>query len=267
MKTTFRFAMLTFVLALSFASCGPDPVTPDNGNSTLRERVILYSVDGVEMWLTLENDKQWDTLLDLFCNYAREGKVVTFYNISHNRTFSDKRGDATKRAISFSTTNRDEMMAWMKEMEKQGRTVSVSYDSGTGRWNGVAYTSNPANQTSNLILGTWKLEEMVVVPLDSDGNFQDTSHFVSGGDGGTMLYTFFPNDTLELTFTSAGGGTSVTESALWNLTSEGELSSELLPNNGLWNVNWITSGTMVISQTALSPEAGNLYYQLQFGKQ
>lgn len=267
MKTILRFTTLTVMLALSFAACGPEPVTPDDGNSDSRERVVLYSVDAVEMRQTLETDKEWDALLDLFCSYAQEGKVVKFYNTSHAQTFSDKNSCNTKRAISFSTTNRDEMVAWMKEMEKQGRTVSVSFDSSTGRWNGMAYASNPSNLTSNLILGTWKLEEMVVTPMDPNGNTQDTSYFVIGENGGTLFYTFFANDTLEMTLVGAGSDITVTERALWNLTSEGELSSDLLPNSGLWNVNWITSGNLVISQTASSPETGSHYYQLQFEKQ
>ena len=267
MKTILRFTTLTLMLALSFAACGPEPVTPDDGNTDSRKRVVLYAVDDVEMQQTLETNKEWDALLDLFCSYAQEGKMVKFYNTSYTQTFSDKSNCNAKRAISFSTTNRDEMVAWMKEMEKQGRTVSVSFDSSTGRWNGMAYASNPANQTSNLILGTWKLEEMVVTPTDPNGNTQDSSYFVIGENGGALFYTFFDNDTLELTFTGIGNDITVTERALWNLTSEGELSSDLLPNSGLWNVNWITSGNLVISQTAVSQESGSHYYQLQFEKQ
>lgn len=265
MRTTLRFTTLAFLAALSVAACHR-PVTSEEENTEPKERVIVYSVDASEVRQTLENEEEWNTLLDLFCDYAKEGMTVTFYNMSQPHISSGKGTGGAKSTIRFSTTSSEEMKAWMKEMEQQGRTVSVSYDSGTGRWNGVAYATNPANYTSNLILGSWKLEELVVGKIDSEGHLQDTSHYVYDHTMGSLCYTFFPNDTSMLV-TTVADGSSFVEYAPWSLTAEGELHNTLLPNNGLWNVNWITSVTMIISQTASSYGKGNTYYQLQFERQ
>ena len=86
----------------------------------------------------LETDAEWQELLDRFCDYAEEGSTVTFYNA--NRA---TKGVAAKNATTFSTTSRDEMKRWMAQMEDQGLTVTVTYDSETGIWNGTAYATAP----------------------------------------------------------------------------------------------------------------------------
>ena len=42
------------------------------------------------------------------------------------------------------------------------------------------------------------------------------------------------------------------------------LNCDLLPNGVNWNVNWISTGTMIISRSDLGTAEGNHYYQLQF---
>jgi hypothetical protein len=57
---------------------------------------------------------------------------------------------------------------------------------------------------------------------------------------------------------------SVTDSGTWRLTSDGELSSEMLPNGVNWNVNWISPYSMILSRSDLGTDDGNYFYQLQF---
>ena len=47
---------------------------------------------------------------------------------------------------TYSTTSREEMKAWMKDMEKAGKTVSVKYNTETGTWSGTAYVNAPYHE-------------------------------------------------------------------------------------------------------------------------
>ena len=138
MKTTIKlFSLLTAMLM--FVACTPDPVEI--------ERDIVYTVDNTTTTVHLRNDTEFDALLDRFCDYAESGSTVTFYNAN-----SVAKG-STKDATQFSTTNREEMRRWMRRMENEGRTVTISYDSSTGTYNGMAYTPGPQPQSDWVDLG------------------------------------------------------------------------------------------------------------------
>lgn len=131
---------LTALLAtvLVFAACKTEPV------EVLQERDIVYAVGTDRNTAHLRTDAEWDALLEHFCNYAEGGSMVTFYNsVSHGSTVQKT---ATKDAVTYSTTSREEMKQWMRRMEDAGMTVTVTYDAGTGTWNGMAYASAPSSQ-------------------------------------------------------------------------------------------------------------------------
>lgn len=131
MKTIKFFALLAAVL--SFAACNKDK------EELRHERDIVYTVaEQATTTVHLTTEAEWDALLDQFCDYAEDGSSVTFRNA--NRTTKS----ATKEAVTFSTSDREEMKRWMAQMEDEGKTVTVTYDSQTGTWNGTAY----ANATS-----------------------------------------------------------------------------------------------------------------------
>ena len=98
-------------------------------------RDIVYTVDNSTTTVHLTTEEEFDALLDRFCDYAEGGSSVTFHNT--------KASKSAKEATTFSTTNREEMKAWMRRMEEQGMTVTVTYDPATGTWNGVAYATAP----------------------------------------------------------------------------------------------------------------------------
>ena len=129
MKTIVRlFALLAAVLTL--AACEKE------GNR--HERDIVYTVaEQTTTTVHLTTEAEWDALLDQFCDYAEGGSSVTFRNA--NRTTKS----TTKEAVTYSTNNRDEMKRWMAQMEAEGKTVTVTYDSQTGTWNGTAYANAP----------------------------------------------------------------------------------------------------------------------------
>lgn len=127
-----------------FAACestgGGDTVVPDGNHE------VVYILNSRVNRTTLTSDSEWDQLLDRFCDYTADGQTVTFYGRNQSAAAS-KRTSASKEATSISTTSRDEMKRWMKEMERAGKTVTVTYDEGTGTWNGTAYVNGPQAQT------------------------------------------------------------------------------------------------------------------------
>ena len=128
-------ALLSAVLM--FSACNPDPVEI--------ERDITYTVDTQTTTVHLKTDAEFDALLDRFCNYAESGSTVTFYNSGLQAAGSTK---GAKEAVTYSTTSRQDMKQWMRRMEAEGKTVTVTYDSGTGTYNGMAYANAPNPQNS-----------------------------------------------------------------------------------------------------------------------
>ena len=266
MKKTLKFAALLAIVMFAFSACERPGKDPDNNqvNNDPKERVIVYTVGNTENRQTLETEGEWDALLDVLCNQAQNGNKVTFYNMDQTTYLTGNKADNTKAAKTFSTTDRDEMKAWMKKMEKEGRTVVVTYNNGT--WTGMAYVSAPPATISNTIIGTWHFSCSVVSHIDSEGYLLGSDLYVPEDGGGSMYYTFYDNGTLTLTF-SGMDGTTASDNSTWTLSDDGELCSDLLPNGGCWNVNWITDNTMIMSRTDLGTEEGDLLYQLQFDRE
>ena len=133
---------LTFVLAamLCLTACEKNPESSD------KQRDITYTVDAKEHRVTTRTEAEWQALLDRFCDYAEDGSVVTFYGTQAPLPAKGGPSQAgslrtTKDATTFSTTDREAMKRWMARMEDEGKTVTVTYDSNTGTWNGMAYTT------------------------------------------------------------------------------------------------------------------------------
>lgn len=269
MKRICRITVMLVLSALCLMSCSKQENLNNNGNGDVnnnnKERVIVYTVGQSESQRALATEAEWDALLDQLCDQAQNGIEVTFYNMSPTTCHIGKSTNGPKSPVSISTTSRDEIKAWMKEMEEQGRTVRVTYDSATGTWNGVAYTTM-AYTATGIIIGNWHFNSIIVSHIGSNGDLQDSELYVPEEDGGSMYYNFSDNGNMVLTFNAMDGTTAV-DSASWTLTDEGRLYSELLPNGGYWDVNWITPSTMIISRIGLNDENDNLYYQMQFDRQ
>lgn len=119
-----------------------DPINTDQAC------MVVYTIDNQESHTTVKSESDWDVLLDQFCNYAYDGKTVTFYNLSsqpsdlHSGKGQIKSGTgATPTTIT--TSSRDEIKTWMRKMEQAGKTVNVTYDRNTGVWSGRAYAAAP----------------------------------------------------------------------------------------------------------------------------
>ena len=149
MKHTLKIFTLIAAL-LTMVAC-----EKDNENPVNHERDITYTIapaasaidNATTTTIHLETEAEWQALLDRFCDYAEEGSEVTFYNANHMATKS-----ATKDATTFSTTDREAMKRWMAQMEDEGKTVTVTFDSNTGTWNGTAYATAPSVGSGMLTL-------------------------------------------------------------------------------------------------------------------
>lgn len=159
MKNTLKIFTLIAAL-LTMVAC-----EKDNENPVNHERDITYTIapaasaidNATTTTIHLETEAEWQELLDRFCDYAEEGSEVTFYNANHKATKS-----ATKDATTFSTSDREAMKRWMAQMEDEGKTVTVTYDSQTGTWNGTAYANAPQPPQE----GDCYTGEIVFIPRD-----------------------------------------------------------------------------------------------------
>jgi thiamine biosynthesis lipoprotein ApbE len=185
MKTTIKLiALLANVLML--AACNKE------SSVATRERDITYTVttvgtqraaSAVDKTTTvhLETEAEWQALLDRFCDYAEDGSEVTFYNANHKAAKSP-----TKDATTFNTTDREAMKRWMAEMEDAGKTVTVTYNSNTGTWNGTAYTTAPQEQQEGCYTGVLVMHEfdqLISLQISTDSIliiFNNTTYYENG---------------------------------------------------------------------------------------
>jgi hypothetical protein len=187
------FAVLAVVFC--FASCEKTPVNVNHDPEEVsHERDIFYSVSEIPGMPSfsgttahLSTEAEWDALLDQFCEMARSGEQVTFCNTRPSvGTKGIKDNSTTPNTII--TQNRDELKAWMKEMEKAGRTINVTFDDGTGTWHGTACTClNPqAGQAEEMTcIGTLVLTGIPVV----DEPIQGTVWAIRTSDNSVYILT------------------------------------------------------------------------------
>ena len=139
MKTHVKIATL-LAAAILFAACGektPQTNVEHDIFYTVSESPAISMLGAGGNTVHLTTDDELDALLDLFCDYAQDGDQVMFCN-----TVRPQSKDATSSSpTSITTTNREELKTWMKEMEKMGKTVRITFDDGTGTWHGNAYVN------------------------------------------------------------------------------------------------------------------------------
>lgn len=145
MKTTFRLTAF-FAAILLLVSCtekSNEPVIIKQERDifyAVAENATLSVLSGNGTTTHLTTDDQWESLLDHFCDYAQGGEQVMFCN-THTGSQSLAKGTITDTPTSITTSDREELKAWMKAMETAGKTVIVTYNEGNGTWNGRAYAN------------------------------------------------------------------------------------------------------------------------------
>lgn len=253
---------ILFAATILLAACEKHKTAVTTNSDGTVERTVIYSVGKTENRSTMETDAEWDALLDQFLVQSKNGNEVVFYNLNLTTYGGNDNSDA-KDSRTITTSNREEIKAWMKQMEKEGLTVRVTYDDGTGTWNGVAYATAPSSNTSGMILGTWRLTTMIVVQNDDNEVVQNIDYF-EPIEGGNMMYYIFNSDGTILLNVNNADSVVATGNSTWTLSDNGILCSDLLPSGECWNVNWISSNTMILSHSDNDTPDGDLIYQLQF---
>jgi hypothetical protein len=208
MKTSLRILLLTALALLTACEKG----------GTVRQ--IVYTVDAAaEQHITTHGDAEFDALLERFCGYAEEGSTVTFRGA---RVGSPR----TKDVVTYSTTSRDEIKAWMRDMEAAGMTVTITYDSDTGTWNGTAYATAPPIVTGCITYATpYDVAEGAIVTLDTVNHiaYITTGHIPSG-----QMAIHFPTGK----FSYFRSGNRLLLHDYYSLTEAFEETLTITPSNG-----------------------------------
>ncbi len=211
MKHIIRLSILLAAL-FALAACHPEE------HEILRD--IVYSVDNAaEQHVTTHGDAEFDALLERFCGYAEEGSTVTF----HGARASSPR---TKDVVTYTTTSRDEIKAWMRDMEAAGMTVTVTYDSDTGTWNGTAYATAPQPATGCITYATpYDVAEGAIVTFDTVNHiaYITTGHIPSG-----QMEIHFPTGK----FSYFRSGNRLLLHDYYSLTEAFEETLTITPSNG-----------------------------------
>ena len=131
-------SVIGLIGVIGMMGCEKEKVTGSDEQSVIRD--IYYAVgpsflSGSSAHLTTE--AEWDALLDNFCNFAKEGEQVIFCGENHPQA----KGNNSDTPTSITTTDREELKVWMKEMEKAGKTVQITYNEDNGTWSGRAYAN------------------------------------------------------------------------------------------------------------------------------
>lgn len=148
MKKIFFILMgLTAIIALG--SCSKD----DDKSSSFNERDIIYIVNyGERQSIHISTEAELDSLLTSFCDHlsSGHGNNITFFDAIYANS-----NNASKETITFTTTDRAQLKAWMRQMEDDGKTVSVTYDAVSGIYSGMAYANRrvPTSGTDWVDLG------------------------------------------------------------------------------------------------------------------
>ena len=166
MKHTIKLLVL-LAAVLAVTACNRDETAGFEQHSVLYV-VSRHDIPTTTTTVYISKKEELDALFDLFCDYTKQGKFVTFRG--------NKKGSSmAKDANTISTTNREEMRRWMARMEDLGMTVTVTYNPATGTWTGMAYVNPPRTEDAE----SGRLERVTM----------DCSY--PGGREVHSVYTFF----------------------------------------------------------------------------
>ena len=152
MKKFFLILMgLTAMIGLE--ACSKSDDNPSHSGEGFSAHDIIYIVNyGERQRIHVATEAELDSLLNSFCDHlgSGHGNNITFFDAVYAN-----QNNSTKETVTISTTNREELKAWMRRMEDEGKTVSVTYDAVTGTYSGIAYANRmvPTSGTEWVDLG------------------------------------------------------------------------------------------------------------------
>lgn len=128
MKNKIRLIAL-FTTLLAIGACD----NKELNDAYYEHHNVVYYIDGEEHHEMLYSEVEWDRLLDKLLDYSKEGSTVVFYNAAFHQSKASAKGD-----VAYRTRDRKMMKEWCKKMEREGRTVTITYDKQSGEWSGKA---------------------------------------------------------------------------------------------------------------------------------
>ena len=88
-------------------------------------RTVHYIVNGVDHQITLYSDAEWDAFVDSMMSLSEQGKEVRIINEDATTQTS-----MAKDIQTFTTTDKDEAKAWVKQKTEEGYAVTILFDDG-----------------------------------------------------------------------------------------------------------------------------------------
>ena len=178
-------SVIGLIGVIGMMGCEKEKVTGSDEQSVIRD--IYYAVgpsflSGSSAHLTTE--AEWDALLDNFCNFAKEGEQVIFCGENHPQA----KGNASDTPTTISTSDREELKVWMKEMEKAGKTVQITYNEDNGTWSGRAYANLGQNNTQDPQMYTGTLD-FVSTPVLEEPPLGGSVWAMHVGNDSTLIIT------------------------------------------------------------------------------
>ena len=178
-------SVIGLIGVIGMMGCEKEKVTGSDEQSVIRD--IYYAVgpsflSGSSAHLTTE--AEWDALLDNFCNFAKEGEQVIFCGENHPQA----KGNNSDTPTSITTTDREELKVWMKEMEKAGKTVQITYNEDNGTWSGRAYANLGQNNSQEPQMYTGTLD-FVPTPVLEEPPLGGSVWAMHVGNDSTLIIT------------------------------------------------------------------------------
>jgi hypothetical protein len=133
----------------------------------------------------INTNDEFDALLDRFCNFAQNGGQVMFCG-SHPA--SHTKASSSDTPTSITTTDREELKVWMKEMEKAGKTVQITYNEDNGTWSGRAYANLGQNNSQEPQMYTGTLD-FVSTPVLEEPPLGGSVWAMHVGNDSTLIIT------------------------------------------------------------------------------
>lgn len=133
-------ALLGLMTMVCLTACEKNEgMKPAPTHDTFRARDIIYIVNyGEKQQVHIASDAELDSLIDSFCDHlgSGHGNNITFYDADYANPERP-----SKETVSFTTSDREQLKAWMRQMEDEGKTVNVTYDAVNGIYYGKAYAN------------------------------------------------------------------------------------------------------------------------------
>ena len=136
MKKRLVSVALLAVLSIMAVSCQKETVAePQSKNAELGTvYTVHYTINGITHTEILGSDAEYDALLMRLLALVRMGYEVEIVNGNGPASAT-----LALEVITFSTTNEQEAIAWVKQKTLEGYRVHVSFDQTTGVYNCIAY--------------------------------------------------------------------------------------------------------------------------------